>query len=419
MPRANLAISLRNAMSSPHAQTSDGMEPPTMPSPPPPVTPAPRLRRRLLGWLAPLADYGRRYVNAGTNGQLQVMSARIDALQAQIDAGQAQIDTGLGQIIMHLADADARQEADALQIGQRLSHIERRGEHLAAGVDDLRATVGPRFDELEIKVRPLILFDEESYAIRVRDGYAMLPRSEPLFAVMVANAMSGGLEPGTRHVLQALIRPGMNVADVGANVGLLTLACAFATGPTGKVYAFEPEGGPRRQLLKTVKLNGLKWVDVSDRAVGDQSGPASFNVSPIIGHSSLLALPSEEQDAARTVQVQVTRLDDAVPENERLDVVKIDVEGGELGVLQGMSRLLAANPDIALVAEFGPSHLRRLGIDPGAWMEAFAKAGLTPYLIIEPTGLCRPTSLAELKDVESVNLAFVRPGGEAQERLPR
>jgi FkbM family methyltransferase len=297
--------------------------------------------------------------------------------------------------------------------------MERLGEHLTAAVDDLRAILGPRLDELEIKVRPLIDFDEESYAVRVRDGYVMLPRSEPLFAVMVVNAMSGGLEPGTRLVLQALIQPGMGVADVGANVGLLTLACAFATGPSGRVYAFEPEAGPRAQLLKTVKLNGLSWVEVSDLAVGGQSGPASFHISPIIGHSSLFPLPSEEHDAARTVQVEVTRLDDAIPRNARLDVVKIDVEGGELDVLRGMSRLLADNPDIALVAEFGPSHLQRLGIDPGAWLAAFAQVGLTPYLITEPTGLCRPITQADLKDVMSVNLAFVRPGGAAQGRLPQ
>ena len=89
-------------------------------------------------------------------------------------------------------------------------------------------------------------------------GYAMMPRSEPTFTLMLANAPSGGLEAGTRRVLQALIDPGMTVADVGANVGLLTLACARAVGPAGQVHAHEPEPGPRRQLEKTCALNGLE-----------------------------------------------------------------------------------------------------------------------------------------------------------------
>ena len=108
---------------------------------------------------------------------------------------------------------------------------------------------------------------------------------------MVANASSGGLEPGVRTVLRRLLQPGMQAADVGANVGLLTLAMATAVGPGGRVFAFEPEARVRDQLRKTLHLNGLAQVRLSDAAVGAEAGRLTFHESPIIGHSSLYDLP--------------------------------------------------------------------------------------------------------------------------------
>lgn len=281
---------------------------------------------------------------------------------------------------------------------------------------DVRETFWRRFDELEIKARPLIPFDEQSWAVRLMDGYAMIPRTEPEFTVAVANAGSGGLEPGARRVLQALTLPGMVVADVGANIGLLTLACARACGPSGRVHAFEPEAGPRAQLAKTVHLNGLHWVEIHDCALGAASGEGMLHVSTVIGHSSLYPLPEGEAGAGEPVTVRA--LDDLLG-GIRLEVVKIDVEGAELDVLAGMAALTEQNPDIALVAEFGPAHLARVGVAPEDWLAAFAAKGFAPYAISEPWGVCAPFRLEAMADVEWVNLALVRPGGAAEGRLPR
>jgi FkbM family methyltransferase len=196
----------------------------------------------------------------------------------------------------------------------------------------------------------------------------------------------------------------------------LTLACAFAAGPAGRVHAFEPEAGPRAQLAKTLKLNGLSWVETHDCALGAHSESRPFHVSPIIGHSSLYPLPSAE--AGRDETVPVRTLDEVLGPDAALDVVKIDVEGAELDVLAGMAGLLDANADIAVVAEFGPSHLLRVGIAPEAWFAAFAAFGFEAWAIDETTGACRGVNLEDVAEVQSVNLAFVRPGGSARGRLP-
>jgi FkbM family methyltransferase len=338
-------------------------------------------------------------------GEVAQVQGRLDRLSSQGDRMEHQ----LRQLADRLGDFEDRQVRRQAEFA---AEIETR---LAA----LPGIFGPRLDEIEIKSRPMIEFDDSSYAIRLRDGYAMAPRSEPTYAVMIANATSGGLEPGTRRVLQALIEPGMSAADVGANIGLLTLACAVATGPSGKVYAFEPEAGPRLQLEKTCHLNGLAWVDVSDLAVGAAAGQAIFNISPIIGHSSLYALPEDEVAGGQAVQVEVRPLDDVVPPGRPLDVVKMDVEGAELDVLAGMARLLAENADLAIVAEFGPSHLARIGTSAEQWFQAFHDRGFRAFEIAEPTGLCRPVTHSDLTEVMSANIAFVQPRGRAIGRLPR
>jgi len=121
-------------------------------------------------------------------------------------------------------------------------------------------------------------------------------------------------------------------------------------------------------------------------------------------HNSLYPLPSSET----TVQVEVVQLDNELPPGQRIDVAKIDVEGAELDVLCGMSRIIAENPGILIIAEYGPSHLVRTGIAPEDWLNAFSSQGFQGYVVEEPSGYCTPIEQVDLSDVFSVNIAFVR-----------
>lgn len=408
-------------------------------APPPPAGPPPRRRfafaRRLVGpLLSPIAHYARRYLQASvehelrqTQGQINVLAGELHATQARLDHTQTLLHLVLQQqqaaaLVSQTMSAQlARIEghsARAEDHGIRIEGLAHKIEGLNHGLGDdlarLPGLFGPRFDELEIKARPLIHYDAESTAIRMRDGYILAPTALPTFVTMLANATSRGLEPGTGDVLRRLVQPGMIVADVGANIGMITLIMAWAAGPGGRVISFEPEAIPRSNLEKMRHLNGLSWVEVRDQAVGAQAGELTFHVSDIIGHSSLYALP--ESEGSREIQVEVVRLDDVAPA-KRMDVVKIDVEGAELDVLAGMSGLIAKNKDLAIVAEFGPEHLKRVGQTPAQWFKAFADAGFKAYIIDEATGAAEPTNAKAAAKVVSANIAFVRAGGDAEKRL--
>jgi len=137
---------------------------------------------------------------------------------------------------------------------------------------------------------------------------------------------------------------GGDFVDVGAHIGMYTVAAALALGGRGRVLAFEPNPAARAQLEKNLALNGCDNVVVSGRAVADVVGAAFLHV-PGTPDPSFSSLEAGRFAEGTPVPVATTTLDrevDAV--GLRPAVIKIDVEGSELRVLDGMERTLEARP---------------------------------------------------------------------------
>jgi FkbM family methyltransferase len=142
-------------------------------------------------------------------------------------------------------------------------------------------------------------------------------------------------------VLREWVRPGMVVADVGAHIGFMTLALARMVQQSGKVLSVEPSPVTHLQLKRNVELNELGNVTVLQAAVSDTTGEAPFAIQSHATTSHLAT--ASEMTGTETVLVPVVRLDDLVFGHnglEKMDVVKIDVEGHEGGVLRGAARIL-------------------------------------------------------------------------------
>lgn len=132
--------------------------------------------------------------------------------------------------------------------------------------------------------------------------------------------------------LRQLCRPGDVVVEVGANIGTHTVPLARQIGPSGMIFAFEPQPVVFQTLCANVALNSLTNVECCAVAVGDHSGdigipPIRYDSEENFGGISL------SPDAAGR-RVSLVRLDDVL-ELSKLRLLKIDVEGMEQPVLEG------------------------------------------------------------------------------------
>lgn len=150
------------------------------------------------------------------------------------------------------------------------------------------------------------------------------------------------------NFVRRFLKPGMVVLDIGAHHGLYTLLASKRVGPKGKVIAFEPSPRERKRLSRNVLLNFCANVRIQPFALGSERSRAElFLVDG--GEDGCNSLrPPVVSSGTHPVQVEVYRFDDVAPKLgvTRVDFIKLDVEGAELGVLRGALGLLrsAARP---------------------------------------------------------------------------
>lgn len=149
---------------------------------------------------------------------------------------------------------------------------------------------------------------------------------------------------------QRLIRKDDVCVDAGANIGIYSVFMAEKA-HKGRIISFEPVTINQRILALNAALNGLTNVEVRDSLLSDVAGTVEFSVSEDSAYSSIR--PTNRKKEARTLRVQADTLDDLFAERgQRVDVIKIDVEGAELLVLKGGEKLLSTpelRPRVLLV----------------------------------------------------------------------
>ena len=146
---------------------------------------------------------------------------------------------------------------------------------------------------------------------------------------------------------EKVLEPGDVFIDIGANIGYFTKVGARLVGEQGAVYAFEPMPEALRVLRENIAT--LHNVKLFETALSDKRGASEFSVNKDGDTSSLGVNPS----AKRTIQVPLDTLDNSLGNENRIDVIKIDVEGYELEVLRGAAAVLQQHRPL-LYFEFIP-----------------------------------------------------------------
>jgi len=213
-------------------------------------------------------------------------------------------------------------------------------------------------------------------------------------------------EPIETAVVRALLPKGGNLIDIGANLGWYTVVGALTAGESGKVFAFEPEPANFALLVENVRLNGLGNVIPVEAAAADLDGEAMLYLSDDnLGDHRLYASEAERRSCpVRTVSLD-TYFGAAPP---RIDVVKIDAQGSEAGVLAGMSKLLShpQNSSAVIVTEFWPYGLSRAGGGAVAFAAHLSGLGRTAFLIDEDRRELVPIELHEFVPRAAAELAL-------------
>jgi FkbM family methyltransferase len=217
-------------------------------------------------------------------------------------------------------------------------------------------------------------------------------------------------EVRTAAALRRIVRPGNCVLDIGANVGAHTLALAKLAGPSGRVFAFEPTDFAFDKLKTTLSLNPelSRSVTAVQAFLGgpETSGAPSFIYSswPLVQEGDLN--PTHGGEAKATAGAAALVLDRFCESEsiDRVDVIKLDVDGYECDVLSGGREMIGRSKP-TFVMEIAPSALRERGTSLDALLECLVPFGYRFYRLDESP---LPSDVANLRalirDGESINV---------------
>jgi FkbM family methyltransferase len=183
--------------------------------------------------------------------------------------------------------------------------------------------------------------------------------------------VNGGFEDAECRLLAALTSPESTAIDVGANVGIHAVPMA-ASSPSAKVLAIEPVSSNVRRLLINVQANLIENIEVIEVAIGSHEGLITLHVADDPAYASTAAVVKGQREIGE-LAVEQTTLDVIWERSGRptVSVIKIDVEGSELAVLNGAPALLASQHPAILIEAHGGQF--------GAVAAALAKNGYRPH----------------------------------------
>lgn len=237
-----------------------------------------------------------------------------------------------------------------LILGRKPSEIEWNGHKTHTG-NQLKDVVSSYLSSLEFKRRRLNALEHTAYTL-VDLGNYKIYASENDPAVGIHICRSKTYEPHVAQAIKSILAPGMYFLDIGANIGYFSLLAASIVGKQGAVFAFEPYHNNVKLLYHSTEANGFSCIKIFPFAVANINGLLLYNNEASNGKIEAV---SDIKMSLSSDMVYAVRLDDFL-QLDKLDVIKIDVEGAEYMALTGARQLLQKTRPI-IFSEFSPPAL--------------------------------------------------------------
>jgi FkbM family methyltransferase len=202
----------------------------------------------------------------------------------------------------------------------------------------------------------------------------------------------GGFSQDELAFIETSVQPDDVCIDIGANIGVFTVALARAAGRRGHVYSFEPDP----ENFNILRKNSSTWADVCDitlhrAACGDKNGRAVLHRSTENrGMHRLYESPCCQGDG---VEVETVVVDEIV-KDEFVRLIKIDIEGYEPFALPGFAAVIRRSPNVLLLTEFSPISMLDAGTSAVGYINALIDLDLYPHRI--KSGRLEPLNAAEM-----------------------
>ena len=229
--------------------------------------------------------------------------------------------------------------------------------------------------------------------------------------------LEGTYEGYLLDMVHQLMLTGANCLDIGANIGLYSLELSGAVGPSGRVFAFEPERHNHELLTTNLRLNGATNVEAVKTVVGDRNGqvclarhPDNFGDHHVVDRESNWAeeVPVETIDAFCAKRVI-----------DNIAFAKIDVQGYEPFVLSGMAETVRKNPDLMVLVEIWPDGLARQGRSASELIASFRDYGFVGYELHDwrVIPVLEPRTYDHIRFGRSVDCLFCRQRDKLEETV--
>lgn len=208
------------------------------------------------------------------------------------------------------------------------------------------------------------LLDFQYWSLRVRskDGYLLreIQGSQMLldlndYGISKDLTFNDIREDIATHMMHEVLKDGDVVVDVGANIGYYALMEAKLVGDEGAVYAIEPVPRNFKLLEKNVSINKYRSIELYHHAIGDYDGKSTMYISPLSNWHAM----NDISGTGKTIEVDVFKLDTFLKDKPYPSLIRMDVEGFEYQILQGLKDTLAEDKPLILFIEYHPHIMKR------------------------------------------------------------